>query len=54
MKIFVISLDTCMKLDNNNLIKNLCIEVAMQMSNIGSRQTENYMKGNHRRTCHQA
>ena len=37
--------------DNNEEIKNLCIEVAMQMSNIGSWQTMNYMKGNHRRTC---
>ena len=34
---------------HNKCIKNLCIEVAMQMSNSGSRQTMNWMKGNHRR-----
>ena len=34
---------------HNKPIKNLCIEVAMQMSNSGSRQTMNWMKGNHRR-----
>ena len=30
-------------------IKNPCIEVAVQMSNTGSRQARNCVKGNHRR-----
>lgn len=32
-----------------NPIKNLCIEVAVQMSTVRSRQAMKYGKGNHRR-----
>lgn len=33
-------------------IKNLCIEVAVQMSTMASRQALIHQKGNHRRTLH--